>query len=97
VPKCLLSLRSARDQRDDARLLIRAGTDPSVQRKIAAGEQTNTFKALALEWLHLLDGGDECRFTQELPSWRPDQLTACLAAQTRAPAHIRERDQGAFN
>ncbi|MGQ0622507.1 MAG: tyrosine-type recombinase/integrase [Panacagrimonas sp.] len=50
-----VSLKLARERRDEARRLLAQGIDPSEHRKAAkaAGDETseNTFKAVALEWL----------------------------------------------
>lgn len=48
-----VSLKEARDKRDEARALLRKGVDPSAARRQAVAEeaeQANTFKAVALEW-----------------------------------------------
>lgn len=49
-----VSIREARDARDDARKLLAAGNDPSEQRKAekreAAGRAVNSFEAVAREW-----------------------------------------------
>ena len=46
-----VSLKDARDKRDELRALLRAGVDPSVVRKQAAMEEgSGTFKAVALDW-----------------------------------------------
>ena len=49
-----VSLKEARARRDDARRSIRDGTDPSVQKKVAAMAQASSFKAVALEWRQTL-------------------------------------------
>src|SRR5688572_17850404 len=50
-----LSLRAAREQRDGAKRQLRAGLDPSVQKKLRQNAGVNTFKAIALEWLSQLE------------------------------------------
>ena len=59
-----VSLRDARDQRDAARKLIAAGTDPSTRRKQDQREQQaamgNTFAALSNEW-----------YSHKHPTWAP--------------------------
>jgi integrase len=50
-----VSLKAARDQRDDAKRQLRAGLDPSVQKKLSQNAGVHTFKAIALEWLSLLE------------------------------------------
>jgi integrase len=42
-----ISLKSARVKRDEARILLAEGVDPSFQRKLEKG---NTFRVVALEW-----------------------------------------------
>ena len=49
-----VSLREAREKRDEAKRQLRAGIDPSVQRKVARTAQAETFEAVAREWLHTL-------------------------------------------
>jgi integrase len=47
-----VSLKEARDLRDDARRKLRAGEDPAAQKRAARGGGTGeTFKEVALEWL----------------------------------------------
>jgi integrase len=46
-----VSLKRAREKRDEARRLIADGVDPSVQRKVERSAQTETFEAIAREWL----------------------------------------------
>jgi integrase len=46
-----VSLREARDLRDDARAKLRRGEDPALARRIARGAAGETFKEIALEWL----------------------------------------------
>ncbi len=59
-----VSLREARDQRDDARKLVRQGIHPAHQRKAERLRQkyanANTFKAVAEEWL-----------AEKKPHWKP--------------------------
>lgn len=49
-----VSLKEARDRRDDAKRQLRDGIDPGVQKRIERSAGENTFKAVALEWLELL-------------------------------------------
>src|SRR5438309_1871221 len=44
-------LKTARDRREEARKLVAAGGDPSVQRQAQRAASVDTFEALALEWL----------------------------------------------
>jgi integrase len=48
-----VSLKSARERRDEARRLIAEGVDPGIQRKTKKIAAANTFKAIAQEWLEL--------------------------------------------
>ena len=49
-----MALTEARERRDDARKMLRNGTDPSLARRNArlraAGEKENTFEAMARAW-----------------------------------------------
>lgn len=46
-----VSLREARDLRDDARRKLRAGEDPGAQKRAARGGSGETFAEVAAEWL----------------------------------------------
>jgi integrase len=48
-----VSLKSARERRDEAKRLIAAGTDPSEQRQARKAARDNTFASVAQEWLAL--------------------------------------------
>ena len=48
-----VSLKSAREQRDEARKLIAAKSDPGAKRKAERSAQANTFEAVAREWLEM--------------------------------------------
>ena len=50
-----VSLKAARDERENAKRQLRAGLDPSVQKKLSQNAGVNTFKSIALEWLSLLE------------------------------------------
>lgn len=54
-----VSLKRAREKRDEARRTVADRIDPSVQRRTARAAQADTFEAIALEWLgkqaHLKD------------------------------------------
>lgn len=51
-----ISLREAREARDDAKKLLVRGTDPGEQKKADHIVQTDTFKAIAEEWLRMQTG-----------------------------------------
>ena len=46
-----VSLKRAREKRDEARWLLADGVDPSVHRKIAEESRAETFEVIAREWL----------------------------------------------
>src|SRR5690242_10206592 len=46
-----VSLKQAREQRDEARKLIAAKVDPSAKRKAERAAQSDTFEAITREWL----------------------------------------------
>ena len=48
-----VSLKSAREQRDEARKLIAAKSDPGAKRKAERSAQANTFEAVTREWLDM--------------------------------------------
>jgi integrase len=48
-----VSLKRAREKRDEARRLLADGVDPSARRKSDQQSQTETFEAIAREWLEL--------------------------------------------
>ena len=48
-----VSLKRAREKRDEARRLLADGIDPSVQRKNDQQAKTETFEAIAREWLEM--------------------------------------------
>jgi integrase len=56
-----VSLKEARDKRDEARKLIAQGIDPCAQRKATRAAEAETFEAIAREWL--------AKFG---PSWTPE-------------------------
>lgn len=48
-----VSLKRAREKRDDAKRLLADGVDPALKRKAEKTSASNTFAALAAEWLEL--------------------------------------------
>ena len=48
-----VSLKIARERRDDARRMMAAGVDPSAKRKAERAARADTFEAIAREWLTL--------------------------------------------
>ena len=59
-----VSLKDARDRRDDARKLLAKGIDPSIERKVQKAatveRAANSFEAVAREW-----------FARQAPGWAP--------------------------
>jgi hypothetical protein len=49
----LVSLKLARQRRDDAKRMLQDGLDPSHQRRVQRVSQTVTFELVAQEWLEL--------------------------------------------
>lgn len=66
-----VSLKVARERRDDARKLVASGVDPAAQRKAERAGLENTFQAVALEWL-----GKQhfAKTTLEKARWTFDEL-----------------------
>lgn len=61
-----VSLKRAREKRDDARKLLADGIDPSAKRRADREQQVNTFEAVAREWLALQEKSlDESTLTRE--------------------------------
>jgi len=50
------SLQKAREQRDEARVVLAGGGDPGMKRKIEKSALVNTFEAVAKEWLEMKRG-----------------------------------------
>ncbi|MGC1460278.1 MAG: integrase arm-type DNA-binding domain-containing protein [Steroidobacteraceae bacterium] len=50
------SLQKAREQRDEARVVLAGGGDPGMKRKIEKTALVNTFEAIAKEWLEMKRG-----------------------------------------
>jgi integrase len=48
-----VSLKAARDRREEARKLVAAGADPAAQRRAERAGHANTFEGIAREWLAL--------------------------------------------
>ncbi|HZT04397.1 MAG TPA: integrase arm-type DNA-binding domain-containing protein [Steroidobacteraceae bacterium] len=66
-----VSLKRAREKRDEARRLVADGLDPSDQRRAAKDAQADTFKAIAEEWLPKQQFSDK---TLEKARWTLDDL-----------------------
>jgi integrase len=66
-----VTLKEAREKRDEAKKLLDAGIDPSAEKKIAKIEHKvkydNNFEALAREW-----------HTQKIHTWKPDHAAVIL-------------------
>jgi len=66
-----VSLKRARENRDDARKLVADGIDPSAKGRADKEQQVNTFEAVAREWLALQEKSlDESTLTRERSRFR---------------------------
>ena len=76
------SLAEARTRRDEARKLIEAGSDPSVQKKLArlANEAAsrNTFKLIAAEHVAHLKANGAAQVTAEKHRWLLEDVAASI-------------------
>lgn len=90
----LTTLAEARTRRDDAKRLLLAGTDPSVQRKLdriaAATSAQSSFGAVAVEYLSNLKANDAAESTLEKNRWLLEDLAAPLASRPIAEIHPAE-------
>ena len=68
-----VSLKEAREKRDAARRQIAQGIDPSLKRKAGKQADTNTFAALAREWLSL-QAGKLSYSTYQKAEWMLERL-----------------------
>ncbi|MEQ1613687.1 MAG: integrase arm-type DNA-binding domain-containing protein [Hyphomicrobiaceae bacterium] len=88
------TLAEARAKRDQARKLIEAGTDPSVQKKIArlmaAAASRNTFKALAEEHVANMAANGAAPITVEKHRWLLQEVAAPLAQRPIADINAAE-------
>lgn len=94
-PYPLVSLADARAKRDDAKRLILAGTDPSVQKKLdriaAESAARNTFGLIAEEYLSNLAANGAAPKTLQKNRWMLEDLTTPIAKRPIAeitPAEI---------
>jgi hypothetical protein len=94
-----VSLRQARDYRDDARRLLRDGMDPGVERKRAKARRSNgvdfirSFKGAALHWHELQKPGWKPKHAAEVLSSLETELFPTLGAMALEevrPADIRD-------
>jgi integrase len=69
-----VSLKRAREKREDARRLLADGIDPSANRKAERATQADTFEAIAREWLEL----QSKRLADETMSILASRLTSYL-------------------
>ena len=91
----ITTLADARNRRDEAKKLLLAGTDPSLQKKlhkiaVATGAQ-NTFSAVATEYLANLEANDAAESTIIKNRWLLEDLASPLASRPIAeiiPAEI---------
>ena len=87
-----VSLATARTKRDEARKLVAAGTDPSLQKQIAKAaaslEAKNTFGAVAEDYLKELQEKGSAASTMSKNRWLLQELAAPLTKRPIAgPAH----------
>ena len=77
------SLAQARAKRDEAKRLLEAGKDPSVQRKLdklaLAASQQNTFGLVAAEFLENMKANGAAASTHEKTRWLLEDIAAQLA------------------
>ncbi|MDR1776210.1 MAG: tyrosine-type recombinase/integrase [Desulfovibrio sp.] len=62
-----VSLKDARERAMEAKKVLSAGKDPSVEKRIAKQEQRNTFEIVAREWLE-----------KQTPVWKPKHAAGTL-------------------
>jgi integrase len=91
----LIALAKARAERDEAKKLLLAGTDPSVRRRLdklaAETKARNTFGAVAAEYLDNLKANGSADSTLSKNRWMLEDLAAPLSARPIAeiiPAEI---------
>jgi Arm DNA-binding domain/Phage integrase, N-terminal SAM-like domain len=60
-----VSLKAARERRDEAHALVASGGDPSAQRQSEKAARGDTFEALAREWLEIKSKSVEARTLQK--------------------------------
>ncbi len=91
----IITLADARGRRDEAKKLLSAGTDPSVQRKLnkiaSVTAAQNTFGAVAAEYLANLEAGGAAPSTMNKNRWLLEDLASSLATRPIAeivPAEI---------
>jgi integrase len=94
-PYPIISLADARSRRDDAKRLLLAGTDPSLQKKLDKIAVTtaakNTFGAVAAEYLADMEASGAAEATLSKNRWMLEDLAAALASRPIAqivPAEI---------
>jgi hypothetical protein len=87
-----VSLKRAREKRDEARRLLADGVDPSVQRKVEQSAQTETFEAIVREWM-AHRAKTTAAITQQKAQWTEVRagvpLRYCHAPQSRSCASCR--------
>jgi integrase len=70
-----VSLKRAREKRDEARRLLAEGVDPNVQRKTERAAQTETFEAIGREW-QTHRAKTTAAITQQKATWLLEQIFA---------------------
>lgn len=74
----IISLREARERRDEQKRLLEGGRDPSVERKVSAA---NTFDAVANEYLEQMKADGRAETTIAKNSWLLDFARPTLGAR----------------
>jgi integrase len=75
-----VSLKRAREKRDEARRLLADGVDPNVQRKTERAASTETFEAIGREWL-AHRAKTTAAITQQKATWLLEQIFAEIGSR----------------
>lgn len=75
-----VSLKRAREKRDEARRLLADGVEPNVQRKIERAASTETFEAIGREWL-AHRAKTTATVTQQKATWLLEQIFAEIGSR----------------
>jgi integrase len=75
-----VSLKRAREKRDEARRLLADGVDPNVQRKTERAASTETFEAVGREWL-AHRAKTTAAITQQKATWLLEQIFAEIGSR----------------
>jgi len=75
-----VSLKRAREKRDEARRLLADGVDPNVQRKTERAASTETFEAVGREWL-AHRAKTTAAITQQKATWLLEQIFSDIGSR----------------